>query len=90
MTIALNALSRAQFDVSDVIRRAQGDLVGAFGLNPSECPYRTITSRSHWRLRDHARGLRTGVGNVAVMAACRQGAGGGQLRSVGRLTFGKG
>ena len=53
MTIALNALSRAQFDVSDVIRRAQGDLVGAFGLDPSECPYRTITSRSHWRLRDY-------------------------------------
>jgi len=53
VTIALNALSRAQFDVSDVIRRAQGDLVGAFGLDPSECPYRTITSRSHWRLRDY-------------------------------------
>jgi polyhydroxyalkanoate synthase subunit PhaC len=49
----LNALNRAQFDVSDVIRRAQGDLVGAFGLNPTECPYRTITSRSHWRLRDY-------------------------------------
>ena len=53
MTIALNAFSRAQFDVSDVIRRAQGDLVGAFGLDPSECPYRIITSHSYWHLRDY-------------------------------------
>ena len=53
MTIAPNALTRAQFDVSDVIRRAQGDLVGAFGLDPRECPYRTITSHSYWRLRDY-------------------------------------
>ena len=50
---ALDALNRAQFDVSDVIRRAQGDLIGAFGLDPSECPYRTVTSQSHWRLRDY-------------------------------------
>ena len=53
MTISLNALSRAQFDVSDVIGRAQGDLVGAFGLDPSECPYRIITSHSYWHLRDY-------------------------------------
>ena len=53
MTIALNALIRAQFDVSDLIRRAQGNVVGAFGLDPSECPYRTNTSHSHWCLRDY-------------------------------------
>jgi polyhydroxyalkanoate synthase len=53
VTVALDALNRAQFDVSDVIRRAQGDLIGAFGLNPNECPHRIITSRSHWRLRDY-------------------------------------
>ena len=50
---ALNAFNRAQFDASDVIRRAQGDLIGAFGLDPSECPYRIITSHSYWRLRDY-------------------------------------
>jgi polyhydroxyalkanoate synthase len=50
---ALDALSRAQFDVSDVIRRAQGDLIGAFGLGPSECPYRVIISHPYWRLRDY-------------------------------------
>jgi polyhydroxyalkanoate synthase subunit PhaC len=50
---ALDALNRAQFGVSDVVRRAQGDLIGAFGLDPSECPYRIITSHSYWRLRDY-------------------------------------
>ena len=49
----LHALSRAQFDVSDIIRRAQGDVVGALGLDPNECSYQTIASHSHWRLRDY-------------------------------------
>jgi polyhydroxyalkanoate synthase len=49
----LNALNRAQFDVSDIIRRAQGDVVGALGLDPNECSYQTIASHSHWRLRDY-------------------------------------
>src|SRR5215469_14487617 len=50
---ALNALRRAQFDVSDILRRAQGDVVGAFGLDPKESPHQIITSRAHWRLRDY-------------------------------------
>ena len=50
---ALNALRRAQFDVSDIIRRAQGDVVGAFGLDPKESLHHIITSRAHWRLRDY-------------------------------------
>ena len=50
---ALNALRRVQFDVSDIIRRAQGDVVGAFGLDPKESPHQIITSRAHWRLRDY-------------------------------------
>ena len=50
---ALNALRRAQFDVSDILRRAQGDVVGAFGLDPQESPHQIITSRAHWRLRDY-------------------------------------
>ncbi len=39
--------------MSDVIRRAQGDLIGALGLVPSECPYQIISSHSYWRLRDY-------------------------------------
>ena len=50
---AINALRRAQFDVSDILRRAQGDVVGAFGLDPQESPHQIITSRAHWRLRDY-------------------------------------
>jgi len=50
---ALNALRRAQFDVSDIIRRAQGEVVGAFGLDPQESSHQIIMSRAHWRLRDY-------------------------------------
>ena len=39
---ALNAFRRAQFDVSDILRRAQGDVVGAFGLDPQEVPTRSF------------------------------------------------
>jgi polyhydroxyalkanoate synthase subunit PhaC len=49
----LNALRRAQFDVNDILRRAQGDVVGAFGLDPQESPHQIIMSRVHWRLRDY-------------------------------------
>jgi len=50
---ALDVLRRAQFDVSDIIRRAQRDVVGAFGLDPQESPHQIIMSRAHWRLRDY-------------------------------------
>ena len=50
---ALNALRRAQFDVSDILRRAQGNVVGAFGLGPQESPYQIISSGPYWRLRDY-------------------------------------
>ena len=52
--IAISALHRAQFDVSDILRRAQGDVVGAFGLDPQESPYQIISSGAYWRLRDMA------------------------------------
>jgi polyhydroxyalkanoate synthase len=46
-------LVRCLFEQVDVLRRAQGNLVGAFGLNPSECVYRIIASGPYWRLRDY-------------------------------------
>ena len=49
----LDALRRAQFGLSDILRRAQGNAVAAFGLGPSESPYRIIASGPHWRLRDY-------------------------------------
>jgi poly[(R)-3-hydroxyalkanoate] polymerase subunit PhaC len=45
---------RAQFAMADILRRAQGDALGAFGLSPTECRYRIVASGSHWRLRDYA------------------------------------
>jgi len=50
---AINALRRAQFDISDILRRAQGNVVGAFGLNPQESPHKIIMSHPHWRLRNY-------------------------------------
>jgi polyhydroxyalkanoate synthase len=53
MDTVLSGLQRAQFNVSDIFRRAQGDAVGSLGLDPSECPYQIVTSQPHWRLRDY-------------------------------------
>ena len=50
--VAFN-LIRGLFGPVDVLRRAQGNLLGAFGLNPSECVYRIIASGPYWRLRDY-------------------------------------
>src|SRR3974390_784453 len=49
----LNALRQVQFDINDILRRAQGDVVGAFGLDPKESPHEIIASGAHWRLRDY-------------------------------------
>jgi polyhydroxyalkanoate synthase subunit PhaC len=50
---ALTSFQRSQFALTDVLRRAQGNLAGAFGLNPRECPHQVVISRGHWRLRDY-------------------------------------
>ena len=54
MDATLDALRRAQFAVIDVLRRTQGNTLGAFGLSPTECPYRIVASGQQWRLRDYA------------------------------------
>jgi poly[(R)-3-hydroxyalkanoate] polymerase subunit PhaC len=45
---------RAQFAVADIVRRVQGNALGAFGLSPTECRHRIVASGSYWRLRDYA------------------------------------
>ena len=52
-TDGLDAVFRAYFALSDVMRRAQGDALSALGLGPDEWPYRIIASGAHWRLRDY-------------------------------------
>ena len=54
MDAMLDDLRRAQFAMMDVLRRTQGNALGAFGLSPTECPYRIVASGQHWRLRDYA------------------------------------
>jgi polyhydroxyalkanoate synthase subunit PhaC len=46
-----DTLPCANFAMADILRRAQGDAVAAYGLGPSEHPYRVIASGAHWRLR---------------------------------------
>jgi polyhydroxyalkanoate synthase subunit PhaC len=45
---------RTQFAALDLMRRAQGQALGAAGFDPSELPYRVVATGDHWRLRDYA------------------------------------
>jgi len=49
----LDIVQRAQFAWSDILRRAQGNVVGAFGFDPREHSYRVLASGPYWRLRDY-------------------------------------
>jgi polyhydroxyalkanoate synthase len=48
-----NAFGRASFATMDILRRALGSALGAFGLDPDECPHRIVDFGPHWRLRDY-------------------------------------
>lgn len=48
-----DAFGRASFAAMDILRRALGNALGAFGLDPDECPYRIVGFGPHWRLRDY-------------------------------------
>lgn len=43
----------AQFQIADLVRRAQGNAIAAFGLGPAECSFQVIRSGSNWHLRDY-------------------------------------
>lgn len=64
---ALDLIRRAQFGMADIVRRVQGDAVGAFGLGPSECSYQISASGSHWRLRDY--GPQSAPRDLLIVAA---------------------
>jgi polyhydroxyalkanoate synthase subunit PhaC len=67
ISTTLDDFRRVQFGMNDILRRAQGDAIGAFGLDPRESPYAIIDSRSHWRLRDY--GAADGSRSLLVIAA---------------------
>lgn len=46
-------LIRTWFGTVDILRRAQGNVIAAFGLDPSECAYQIVASGPYWRLRDY-------------------------------------
>src|SRR3974390_2359924 len=50
---ALDAVRRAQFWMTDAMRRLQGNALGALGLSPNECPFQIIASGPFWRLREY-------------------------------------
>jgi polyhydroxyalkanoate synthase len=50
---AVAPFHRSQYRVADVLRRAQGNTIAAFGLGPTECSFQVIASGPSWRLRDY-------------------------------------
>jgi polyhydroxyalkanoate synthase len=66
MAITLNALPWAPFAMTDILRRAQGEAIEAFGLGPNECPYRVIAAGPHWRLRRYGH---NGTGQSLLVVA---------------------
>jgi polyhydroxyalkanoate synthase len=58
---------RALFFMSDVLRRAQGQTLEAFGLGPQECPYEVVASGAFWRLRNY--GKPADAPSVLIVAA---------------------
>jgi polyhydroxyalkanoate synthase len=53
--------------MTDLLRRAQGQTLEAFGLGPHECPYEITASGAFWRLRDY--GKRGPAQSVLIVAA---------------------
>ena len=49
----LAVIRQVQLNVTDVLRRVQGDALETLGFGPSECLYEIVASGSHWRLRDY-------------------------------------
>jgi polyhydroxyalkanoate synthase len=58
---------RALFTMSDLLRRAQGQTLEAFGLGPQECPYEVVASGAFWRLRNY--GKPADAPSVLIVAA---------------------
>ena len=58
---------RALFFMSDLLRRAQGQTLEAFGLGPQECPYEVMASGAFWRLRNY--GKPADAPSVLIVAA---------------------
>ncbi len=65
MSTVPNAFQLAQFNMSDMFRRIQGNMIGMLGLEPSEHPYQVI---AYWRLRDYG-GRDQSLPSLLIIAA---------------------
>jgi poly[(R)-3-hydroxyalkanoate] polymerase subunit PhaC len=66
-----DAFGRASFAAMDILRRALGHALGAFGLDPDECPHRIVGFGPHWRLRDYG-GQDTSLSLLIVAAPIKR------------------
>jgi polyhydroxyalkanoate synthase len=57
----------AQFALLDLLRRAQGQALGALGFDPAELPFQILASKPHWRLRDY--GTASAETSLLIVAA---------------------
>jgi polyhydroxyalkanoate synthase len=67
ITSILDGLRRTQFGVTDTMRRSRGNVAAAWGLGPSESPYRVIAAGPYWRLRDY--GGQSSTRSLLIIAA---------------------
>jgi polyhydroxyalkanoate synthase len=57
----------AQFAALDLLRRAQGQVLGVSGFDPAELPFQILASAPHWRLRDY--GTASAEASLFIVAA---------------------
>ena len=57
--------------LTDEIRRWQGEMIGAFGFEPQECPYHIAATGPFWRLRAYG-GPKTGPALLIVSAPIKR------------------
>ena len=66
-----DAFGRASFAMMDILRRALGHALGAFGLDPDECTYHIVGFGPHWSLRDYG-GHNTSLSLLIVTAPIKR------------------
>ncbi len=54
LDFSANPPLRPLYEISDAIRRSQGDILGRIGFGPEECRHRVVASSSLWRLRQYS------------------------------------
>ena len=64
---ALDGTRRVQFEMTDILRRAQGRTFEALGFGPDECLHRVTASGPFWLLRDY--GKDSATQSVLIVAA---------------------